>query len=207
MSCVSGTEYGMPASRILRLARTSRWRHRSRRHEKRASNLGCLQTPERAECQRDLCLERKGWVAAREYQPQAIVGDFARVELRLLDGRVRRGCGNRFHLFFELRTAPDPVDGLMARGLDNPRGGVTRGFRMSATGRAPLQMLPAQPLRRRRSRRSAGSAWRRSGPNRSDKPPQSSRLNLRACPMVNYFRRECRSGRSPFDLLTERQTS
>ena len=62
-------------------------------------------------------------MAAGEDQPQAIVGDFARVEVRLLDGRDRSGRGERLQLFREPRPAPDAVDGLVPGRLDDPCGG------------------------------------------------------------------------------------
>ena len=100
----------MPASRILRFARTSRCAIVGAGHEKRARDLVGLEAAERAQRQRDLGLERQRRVAAGEDQPQPIVGDLAgvvesgssmvrlnrdgavRVE-RFLGRRLPRGCG------------------------------------------------------------------------------------------------------------------
>ena len=80
-----------------------------------------LEPAERAQRQRDLCLERERRVAAREDQPQAIVGDLARVVARLLDAPRGLRVGIPLELLLEELPAADPVDGLVAGGLDDPR--------------------------------------------------------------------------------------
>ena len=68
----------------------------------------------------DLRLERQRRVAAGKDQPKAIVRDFARVVIRLLDGRDQPGRGVRFKFFLEPRPTPDAVNGLMPGRLDDP---------------------------------------------------------------------------------------
>ena len=81
----------------------------------------------------NLSLERKRRVAAGENQPKAIVGDFARVVIRFLDGRDQPGCGIRFKFFLEPCAAADAIDGLMPGCLDDPSAGEIRD-----TGNRPL---------------------------------------------------------------------
>jgi hypothetical protein len=59
-------------------------------------------------------------VATSEDQPKAVVRDFARVIIRLLDGLDKSGGDLRFEFLLEPRPAPDAVNGFMAGRLDDP---------------------------------------------------------------------------------------
>ena len=170
MSLVSGTTYGMPASRILRLARTSRCAMVVGRDQECARDLVGLEAAERAQRQRDLRLQGQRRMAAGEDQPKAVVGNLAGVVVRLFDG-------------------PDPIR-RRRRIRAFPRRPVCRRMRSMALWRA-VWMIQARgklgdagvsplidgggkgflrrTLRPGRSRRPGGSGWRRSGPSRSDR--------------------------------------
>ena len=206
MSFVSGTRIRNAGVANLALGAHQPLRHRRRGHEKRARDLVRLEAAQRAQRQRDLRLERQRRVAAGEDQPQAIVGDFARVvspaPRRSGSTRTRRTTSsfssNRVRRRMRSMALCRAVWMIQARG--DP------GRRRRATGPRRPQRLPAPPLRPRRSRRRAESAWRRSGPNRSDRPRQWPRWRPGACRIVKNFSAECRSGSSPFDLLMEVHT-
>src|SRR5712691_10815596 len=109
MSLVSGTAYGIAASRILRFARTIR-----------CAIVAAGTRNERAKRQRDLRVGGKRGVAAGEDQPKTIVGDLGRLVVGLLDGLVEPRRSVRVERFFGPRPAPDAIDRLVAGGLNDP---------------------------------------------------------------------------------------
>ncbi len=107
--------------------------HRGRGHDEGASDLVGFQAAQRAQRERDLGVVRERGMAAGEDQPEAIVGDLARVVIRLFHGGDRSGLGLRFQFLLELGAAADAVDGLVPRGLDDPGAG-----RVGDAGDPPL---------------------------------------------------------------------
>src|SRR4030095_14041985 len=79
-----------------------------------------FETSQHPQRQWDLSLERQRRVATGKNQTKLIIRDFARVIIRLLDGRDQPGGGVRFNLFLESRPSADAVKCLMAGGLDDP---------------------------------------------------------------------------------------
>ena len=144
MSFVSGTMYGMPASRIFRLARTSRCAMVAGGHQKRSRNLVRLQAAQGAQRQRHLRLRSERGVAAGEDQAKTVVGNLARVVIRFLDLAHHAAGGVHLQLFLRPRSMPHAVDGLVPRRLDDPR---AREFGHS--GRPPLVHSGRKGLLRR----------------------------------------------------------
>ena len=120
MSVVSGTAYGMPASRILRFARTSRCAIVAA-GTRNARAISSVSRPPSVRSVSATCASSgKRRMAAGEDQPEAIVGDFVRVVVRLLDGPVEPRRAVRLELLLGPRPAPEAVDGLVPGGLDDP---------------------------------------------------------------------------------------
>src|SRR6185369_2042827 len=90
MSLVSGTVKGIPASRILRFARTRRW-----------AMVVAGTRNARAQRQRHLRFERECGMTTGEDQPQTIVRNLPVVEAWFVDDLTRKKLRVRFHLFFE----------------------------------------------------------------------------------------------------------
>ena len=107
--------------------------HRRRRNEKRACDFVSVEAAERSERQRYLGFQGEGRMAAGENQPKPIIRDFGRVVVGLLDGPVepRRPVG--VECFGRLLPAPQPVDGFVTRGLDDPGA-----WKLGHAGVAPL---------------------------------------------------------------------
>ena len=64
-------------------------------------------------------------MAAGEDQTQAFVGNVGGVEIGFVRVRSFRGLV-QFHFLGEIRSTPNPVDGFVPRGLDEPCSGIFR---------------------------------------------------------------------------------
>jgi hypothetical protein len=108
-----GADLGLGANNALR--------HGRRRHQECARDLFRRQTPERAERERHLRLGGERGMAAREDEPQPVLGH----RQVLLPGQLEVLCD----LLFLLREAggpAQPVDGFVPPGADEPCHGVRR---------------------------------------------------------------------------------
>ncbi len=94
--------------------------HRRARDQERPRDFVGIQTTQRAQGQRDLCLGRQRRVAAGENQPKAVVGNLLRIVVGFLRGpdEARHYIGLQF--FLKPPLAPHAVDGLVASRLDDP---------------------------------------------------------------------------------------
>ena len=120
MSLVSGTVKGIPASRIFRLARTSRWAIVAAGTRNARAISSVCKSAKRAQRERHLRLERERGVATSEDQTQTIVGDFAVVEIRFVDDLARKELRMRFQFFLQTSLPSQTIDGFVFGGLDDP---------------------------------------------------------------------------------------
>ena len=117
----------MPASRIFFWARTRRCARVGSGTRKARGDLGRGQAAEGAQRQRHACLGRQRRVAAGEDEPQAVIGD-TRLAGCAVDaahaaaGRiVKLGESTQQPFLLDQASVPaQPVDGLVARGGDDP---------------------------------------------------------------------------------------
>ena len=120
---VAGVRHGVRNARVadLRLRAYEPLRHRGRRHQERARDLVRLEPAERPERERDLRLDRQRRVAAGEDQPEPIVRDLVRIELRRwLHVGGPRGSRELIDLLAEPHPASDPIDRFVPGRLDDP---------------------------------------------------------------------------------------
>jgi hypothetical protein len=99
-------------------------RHRRFGHQERAGDFSRVEPTQGAKREGYLSFERQRRVAAREDEPQSIVGDLGR-ELRLAGRDVSVGC-IRLELSGEHFFPSDPVDRDVSRGPNEPRARVFR---------------------------------------------------------------------------------
>ena len=113
----------MPASRILRLARTSRCAIVGSDTRNARAISSVVEAAERAQRERHLGVDRERRVAAGEDQLEAFVA-----EASVVLGLVLHGSSalEQLRLRGERALAPDPVDRAVARGRDQPPGGARR---------------------------------------------------------------------------------
>ena len=177
---------GIPASRILRFARTIRWVIARLRHEVRRRDLGGREPADQAQGQRDLGVAVERRVAAQQHQPQLLVGDVHLARVLLDQAAVGRGLGRLDHVVRRRvgaaargRRTPDPVDGLAAGDRQQPgrrvvgdavrrpgahrlEQGVLDGLvREVEVAERPARMASTRPLSSRASRVSASSTLTR----------------------------------------------
>ena len=95
-------------------------RHRRLGHEEGARNRIRLQAAQRPQRQRDLRVERQRRMAAGEDQPEPIVRDLAGLQLVRIDHAVAWRRRQRLQLGRVAGASSQPVDCLVAGGLDDP---------------------------------------------------------------------------------------
>ena len=118
----------MPASRIFCLARTSRWASVGSGTRKARAISGVVRPPSVRSVSATARLRRERRVAAREDQPQLVVGDRMHLVLRRHEHRRGRAIGverrvarDDLGLVCEPPRPPDPVDRPVAGRRRDPR--------------------------------------------------------------------------------------
>ena len=122
----------MPASRILRLARTSRWARVGSGTRNARAISGRRQAAQRAQRQRDPGVHRERRMAAGEDQPQPIVGDRHRrppsdpARWPRSSDSIAASRAERLGLLDQPLSPAEPIDGPVAGGRRDPRARVVR---------------------------------------------------------------------------------
>ncbi len=99
---------------------------RGLRHEERPRDLGGRQPADHAQRERHACVRGQRWMAAREDQAQALVGDRAQFHV-LLGARGERGQPSQYlGLAGQRALAPQPVDRAVSGRGQDPGAGVPR---------------------------------------------------------------------------------
>ena len=102
--------------------------HGSLAGQQRRRDLGCSESAEQLQHERELRRLGKVWRADREHHAQEVVLDLALLEHRR-DGRRQRVLAAQLEVGGELAPRPfatNQIDGAVSRGGDEPRGSVAR---------------------------------------------------------------------------------